>query len=541
MRTRLHRVVAELAPDRPNDHDKAGAAESGQTSDRLVSDTESQEEMECHVRVIDPGEPDVYLDALWGPLYFRMERIQKEGDASARVSDYWLVGLFLLLNLALQLAISIKIDQVGLETYGDLGNTLMNDACWRVSQHQQYVGSLYPSDIEGLNDATNFDFDCVPPILTLSMFPDHLDTNKDGLWSTQECAALEAKLNTMGSDMAKNMTHVLKRMAIFDQEKRPGSKSSSNGTVSFLDLEFFKTFHGRIQACLPVDPNLCGNLEVRGKLFGMLPWLDTAHQRVEECRNQFESFCSKIFGKDYDWIHYQTSKHCGEAEFARTYEVNVAEYETVQIYKGEDDSILGPAFVSFLVLLLFIWLMLMLSEFRAIYNFLYVVWYTPSTSNVDPSFASMENDKLVIHYLPISHKLFALIGILLPRFIIGCVILTVGTRFLTATNNLQDLVLNSTALGFLIEVDNMIHTSLLGDGFEKHVMNRSEQIEVQSGIRGQHEPYGALLLALLCTAGYTYYAYYNPYGLKAVGQGIECLCHLEGNCFARKLIAEPAL
>eukprot|EP00913_Durusdinium_trenchii_P006965 g6550.t1 len=256
----------------------------------------------------------------------------------------------------------------------------------------------------------------------------------------------------------------------------------------------------------------------------MLPWLDTAHQRVEECRNQFESFCSKIFGKDYDWIHYQTSKHCGEAEFARTYEVNVAEYETVQIYKGEDDSILGPAFVSFLVLLLFIWLMLMLSEFRAIYNFLYVVWYTPSTSNVDPSFASMENDKLVIHYLPISHKLFALIGILLPRFIIGCVILTVGTRFLTATNNLQDLVLNSTALGFLIEVDNMIHTSLLGDGFEKHVMNRSEQIEVQSGIRGQHEPYGALLLALLCTAGYTYYAYYNPYGLKAVGQGIECLC-----------------
>ena len=59
----------------------------------------------------------------------------------------------------------------------------------------------------------------------------------------------------------------------------------------------------------------------------------------------------------------------------------------------------------------------------------------------------------------------------------------------------------------------MIHTSLLGDGFEKHVMNRSEQIEVQSGIRGQHEPYGALLLALLCTAGYTYYVTWNKFVL----------------------------
>ena len=47
--------------------------------------------------------------------------------------------------------------------------------------------------------------------------------------------------------------------------------------------------------------------------------------------------------------------------------------------------------------------------------------------------------------LPKVHKFFAIFCIGLPRLVIAGVILVVGAFFLTATNNLQDLVLNSTA------------------------------------------------------------------------------------------------
>ena len=39
-------------------------------------------------------------------------------------------GLFLLLNVALQLAIAFKIDQVALNTYGEIGQALFGGACW---------------------------------------------------------------------------------------------------------------------------------------------------------------------------------------------------------------------------------------------------------------------------------------------------------------------------------------------------------------------------------------------------------------------------
>lgn len=40
-------------------------------------------------------------------------------------------------------------------------------------------------------------------------------------------------------------------------------------------------------------------------------------------------------------------------------------------------------------------------------------------------------------------------------------------------------------------------------------------------IRHKH----VLLVFRFATAGWTAYAYFNPYGLKAIGDGMECLCH----------------
>ena len=70
-------------------------------------------EEELHQRSLDPSDPDVYLDAFFGPLFFKLDRIRKEGSAKPRFSDYWLVSIFLLLNVGVQLTIALKIEQLG--------------------------------------------------------------------------------------------------------------------------------------------------------------------------------------------------------------------------------------------------------------------------------------------------------------------------------------------------------------------------------------------------------------------------------------------
>ena len=238
---------------------------------------------------------------------------------------------------------------------------------------------------------------------------------------------------------------ILERMAKYDFENRIGSKSRSQDQDDVsLDMKFFEHFRGKIEMCLPIDPNLCGNLEVRGKLKTMLPEdLKHAQDRVAACRENFEKFCMKMFGENYQWIHYVTSEVCGDSTFSREKGANKVTYSAVTTYKGESDSILGTTFVSFLVLLLFIWGMLMIVELRSTFNFLYVVWYTPSTQNSDPTFASFDQ-KMEVNSFPISHKIFAVLCIGIPRGVIAVVVLVVGARFLSATNNLQDLVLNTT-------------------------------------------------------------------------------------------------
>ena len=89
---------------------------------------------------LDPADADIYLDALWGPLFFKHERIQRERDPLPRFSDYRMICLFLLLNLTLQLGIAFKIYQLSLGVSEQVWQTLFDGACWRVSSKQSLFG-----------------------------------------------------------------------------------------------------------------------------------------------------------------------------------------------------------------------------------------------------------------------------------------------------------------------------------------------------------------------------------------------------------------
>lgn len=56
-------------------------------------------------------------------------------------------------------------------------------------------------------------------------------------------------------------------------------------------------------------------------------------------------------------------------------------------------------------------------------------------------------------------------------------------------------LLGTEALSFLVEVDEMIHASMLGEGFERHVTDQCDVLRVFSEIRGTWQPYFILIFA----------------------------------------------
>ena len=72
---------------------QAGLIASG-ASPSADSDSESLDESVWHSRHVDPSEADIYLDAMFGPLFYRFERIRKEQNGSPQWSDYRLVSIF---------------------------------------------------------------------------------------------------------------------------------------------------------------------------------------------------------------------------------------------------------------------------------------------------------------------------------------------------------------------------------------------------------------------------------------------------------------
>ena len=103
------------------------------------SDSESShiDVEESHTRSLDPFDPDVYLDALFGPLYFKLERIQKDGDSGPRFPDY--IGLHLLAS------------QPSLAAVHRLEDSTSGAAnlwrCWRSTDEWHLLESLESSEL----------------------------------------------------------------------------------------------------------------------------------------------------------------------------------------------------------------------------------------------------------------------------------------------------------------------------------------------------------------------------------------------------------
>ena len=161
-------------------------------------------------RTIDPSGGDVYLDAIYLPLYFKFQRVHKGGPAAPHCKDYTLALLFLLLNVGLQLSIAFKMMEVTSTTYGSIERDLFDGTCWRMDSERHVLwGILWPSTLKGAGY-----WDCLPPLLTLAARGRHLDIldlDGDGFWSAKEAEAVADRLQRRQATLDHHALHRMVR------------------------------------------------------------------------------------------------------------------------------------------------------------------------------------------------------------------------------------------------------------------------------------------------------------------------------------------
>jgi len=127
---------------------------------------------------------------------------------------------------------------------------------------------------------------------------------------------------------------------------------------------------------------------------------------------------------------------------------------------------------TFLCFVLMLWVMIMVIEFRKNVSLLLSVYSLPVCPRSHPERmikgsggghdeTEADDDKIFIEGLTPGIRTTIYLIILLPKFLIGILLCTLGLIWLSATESFSDLILNSLALEFVINVDDHLFEALL--------------------------------------------------------------------------------
>jgi len=127
----------------------------------------------------------------------------------------------------------------------------------------------------------------------------------------------------------------------------------------------------------------------------------------------------------------------------------------------------------FLWLVLMLWVMVMVIEFRKNAKLLLDVFKVPACPNSHPELMIKaaggddedDEDKLMVVGLTPFVRIVVFIIILIPKFVIGVALMMLGMSWLSAAESFSDLILNSLALQFVINIDECIFEALLPEAY----------------------------------------------------------------------------
>jgi len=383
-----------------------------------------------------------------------------------------------------------------------------------------------------------------------------LDKNKDNYWSeADDLKGTETYYNTRFGQQG-NLPRIFRAFMedakggkfvtqIKENLDAPASKAATSDFTR-IPMQWLRDEQPLISLCNSVDPHLCGNLEVRDILKAHFPSEQDPTYRVRKCRENWNR-CEKWFGELYHNYFETGQAVCSDRTPFWDSEnmVTINRYERADKYspRVNEKAIVSTVYESFLLLVLVIWWLTVLGEFRAVMSW----WVTVILMPAGQTTVKEDEDTIQVVSISLCSKICICLFVTLPRTIIIVALAYIGTDFLIIVDGYGDLILNSVALGFLIEVDEMIFAGVASQHDQEDVQKwaaHGQSIETTHDCNERcvelcaNDVSVPLLLSVLamCLAQ-MWKAYHWKDGKVDLMGAYECLCHNEGeHCVAAKLL-----
>jgi len=124
--------------------------------------------------------------------------------------------------------------------------------------------------------------------------------------------------------------------------------------------------------------------------------------------------------------------------------------------------------------ILFIWTLTCIGQLRvSLGNFQTFVYGMPTVKSMQDGLVRDEEDRnqMLIHGITMGLKIYILLCVILPRAVITCTLLWLGCRWLVATTDFNDVLLNAVALEMILLLKDVVYMSIVPDRNKRDLQN----------------------------------------------------------------------
>lgn len=396
-------------------------------------------------------------------------------------------------------------------------------------------------------------FTCAPPTVQLAQRWDELDTNGDGVWTLKEVEEAKEALKCKYVVNPVEVFTVFQNVLLSHQDKIWLHPDVKAGVA--IHKPYFDYAMGDIIMCGYRNENMCPNLVDRGYFHAPLKYDtsprvgNTIDSALEYCRNLLDDggFCELNLPSTYRTWKIESAQQCMSPSFEKFTYTNPGsgviksllsvDYEARQMYELSKT----PIFRAFKAVVLFLWLIGMLVEFREITTILTWCSKFPDATEfgddavieeADP--ADPEDVRYRIQGITNSHR-WSMATLMVIRCAMAAVLTYVGTTYLLKQTDYVDLLLNGVALIFIVEIANVLYGQVL----REEIRDQTEDIyPMKAAMYGvdylNRRPALVDIISLIVILCITYYVmdWHQKTIVHPVHDALECTCLSSGeNCY----------
>lgn len=392
----------------------------------------------------------------------------------------------------------------------------------------------------------NRTFTCAPPSVQLTGRWEELDTDKDGVWTLEEVESSREELKCKYTADPIEMFNVFREFLLGREDKIWIHPDLRAGTG--IHSAYFTYALGDIAMCGYRNQDMCSNLLQRGVFDGALkhgkaPRVGTTiKSALDFCYDLLKpgGRCERLLPSTYAvWKTESVSQCLGPSfsKFTYTHPSSGAEKSLLEVdYKARKDYAVSktPIFLVYKCIIVTLWLLTMYEELKEITIIFTWMLRFPDAGQFKNAVTEQEHGHGQIRYtiqgITKTHRVtMAVVNSM--RFIMVCVLASVGVSFLLKQTCYVSLLMDGIALVFVAEIARVLYAKVL----RPQIREQCEDIE------SMHVPmYGInalntrpalteiVCVVLLFAAATALLGYYNSFVVAPLYNALECTCLSKG-------------